>query len=420
MADVIEWIVASPGYLAVILFVGAYPIVIGSWWIAASLMFALKRERHDLGSAFYQLDEHPPVSILLAARNEEVDLPATVEALERLDWPDVEIVIVDDASTDGTNAILSAFADQGRLRLITKVEREGKAMALNDALPFVSHEIILLLDADARPAPDVLRWSVPHIVRLPRVAAVALNPRVANVCSVVTALQAVEFSSTISVTRRAQALWGRLMTISGVSVLARRTLIERAGRWDPSMATEDIAMTWQLQEQHLDVRYEPQAVVQMRVPESFGDLWRQRMRWGRGLIEVLQRDQTTTDMWASRRTWPLIAEAVLSIVWAHLLVALMLLWAISLAVGGPAGAGSSPIPTFWGLIVLTVAMVQVMTGMLLEHRHDGGARQVVLYAVWFPLAYWMFNSLVVVRVTLPTLLQRRRATAVTWQSPTRT
>ena len=125
-------------------------------------------------------------------------------------------------------------------------------------------------------------------------------------------------------------------------------------------------------------------------------------------------------MWASRRTWPLIAEAVLSIVWAHLLVALMLLWAISLAVGGPAGAGSSPIPTFWGLIVLTVAMVQVMTGMLLEHRHDGGARQVVLYAVWFPLAYWMFNSLVVVRVTLPTLLQRRRATAVTWQSPTRT
>jgi biofilm PGA synthesis N-glycosyltransferase PgaC len=276
MAELLHSLVQSTAFMLVALFVGLYPTVVCTWWIAGSLVFARHREGMRLESPFYRLNEQPPVSVLLAAHNEEIDLPATLESLFALDWPHLEIVIVDDGSVDGTNALLAAHAEAGRLRLITKVQREGKAMALADALPFLQHELILLLDADARPAPDVLRWAVPHLVRLPRVGAVALNPRVANITGVITSMQAIEFTATISTTRRAQATWGRVMTVSGVGVVARKTLIERVGRWDPTMATEDIALTWQLQRDYWDVRYEPQALVEMRAPETARDLWRQR------------------------------------------------------------------------------------------------------------------------------------------------
>jgi biofilm PGA synthesis N-glycosyltransferase PgaC len=419
MAELLHSLVQSTAFMLVALFVGLYPTVVCTWWIAGSLVFARHREGMRLESPFYRLNEQPPVSVLLAAHNEEIDLPATLESLFALDWPHLEIVIVDDGSVDGTNALLAAHAEAGRLRLITKVQREGKAMALADALPFLQHELILLLDADARPAPDVLRWAVPHLVRLPRVGAVALNPRVANITGVITSMQAIEFTATISTTRRAQATWGRVMTVSGVGVVARKTLIERVGRWDPTMATEDIALTWQLQRDYWDVRYEPQALVEMRAPESARDLWRQRLRWGRGLVEVFKRDRRIAIDWTRRRMWPVLLEAALSTLWAHLLVVVVALWVVDGALSGFGGLDGAPLPAFWGMVVITTALVQILTGILLDRRHDRGVGRVALIAVWYPLVYWSFNTAIVVRTTLPALLARPSGKAVTWRSPTR-
>ena len=419
MAELLRALEESTPFALMALFVGVYPIVICTWWIAGSLVFAKRREGSDLTAPFYRLDAEPPVSVLLAAHNEEADLPATLESLFALDWPNLEIVIVDDGSSDGTNSLLAEHAAAGRLRLITKVQREGKAMALADALPLLQHELILLLDADARPARDVLRWAVPHLVHLPRVGAVALNPRVANITGVITAMQAIEFTATISTTRRAQATWGRVMTVSGVGVIARRTLVERVGRWDPTMATEDIALTWQLQRDYWDVRYEPQALIEMRAPEGIGDLWRQRLRWGRGLVEVVKRDRALATDWTRRRMWPVLLEAVLSTLWAHLLVITIVVWGLDGMLSGFDGRDGAPIPVFWGMIVITTALGQLLTGMLLDRRHDRGVRHVALIAVWYPLVYWAFNTAIVVRTTLPALLARPRRTVVTWRSPRR-
>lgn len=69
------------------------------------------------------------------------------------------------------------LAQAGRIRLLTKLVNEGKAMALNDALPLLAGEIVLIIDADGRPQADVLRWMVPHFVKVPRVAAVSVVSR---------------------------------------------------------------------------------------------------------------------------------------------------------------------------------------------------------------------------------------------------
>ena len=108
---------------------------------------------------------------------------------------------------------------------------------------------------------------VPHFDGA-RVAAVTGNPRVRNTRTFLARLQAIEFSSIISLLRRAQRVWGRIVTVSGVVVAFRRSAVFDVGGFSPEMPTEDIELTWKLQKRFYDVRYEPRAVCWMTVPQS--------------------------------------------------------------------------------------------------------------------------------------------------------
>ncbi|HEY4809933.1 MAG TPA: glycosyltransferase family 2 protein, partial [Solirubrobacteraceae bacterium] len=266
MTGWIRAIADAPVYLALMGFVGLYPVVTGLYWIVGAVIFSAHRERTDDG--FYELEEYPHVSVLVAAHNEETVISETVERLLELDWPAFDVTVVDDGSTDRTSELLVGLATAGRIRLLTKSVNEGKAMALNDALPLLEGEIVLIVDADGRPQPDVLRWMVPHFIKVPRVAAVTGNPRVVNTTTLLAKLQAIEFTATVSVLRRAQATWGRLTTFSGICTALRKSAIEDVGRFRVGMATEDIALAWQLQTAYADVRYEPRALFAMQVPET--------------------------------------------------------------------------------------------------------------------------------------------------------
>src|SRR5215212_9179594 len=204
----------------------------------------------------------------------------TLASLLALDYPTYEIVIVDDGSPDRTAELVRGFMDRGDVpvRLVEKRVNEGKAMALNDAIPVVRGDIVVIIDADIQPRPDVLRYLVSHF-RHGRVAAVAGNPQVANTRSLLAKMQATEFASIVSVLRRAQRVWGRILTVSGAVCAFRRGAMVDVGLFDPEMATEDIALTWKLQRRFYDVRYEPRAVVAMQVPETVRALYMQRKRW---------------------------------------------------------------------------------------------------------------------------------------------
>lgn len=406
----LEAVVQSHAYAGVLLFLGGYPVVSSLYWIAASLVFWGHREGD--AAAFYTLDERPPVSVLISAHNEEAVIADTIRQLRALDWPEVEIVVVDDGSTDSTPEILDELSRAGWIRYVRKEVNEGKAMALNDAIPLVGNELILVVDADARPNPDVLRWMVPHFVKVPRVAAVTGNPRVINTTTMLTKLQAIEFSATVSVLRRAQATWGRLMTFSGICTMLRRSAVESVGRFKPEMATEDIALAWQLQRAFFDVRYEPQAVFGMEVPETLGTWWRQRKRWGCGMGQVLRRNAPILLNWRTRRLWPVYLEAVASALWSYLFVALVSLWLIAY----PAHAlnfGANPIPNFWGMLIASIAIVQTSLGVWLDGRYDRRVRRYLWWAPLYPLIYWVLTALVAVRSTAIGVLRRPTGT-VTW------
>lgn len=411
MSGWVSEVAASPAYTGLMVFVGLYPLVSGLYWIAGALVFAVHRERHSDG--FYELEAFPHVSVLVPAHNEENGILETAERLLELDWPSFDVTVVDDGSTDRTSEVLAPLADAGRLRLITKRINEGKAMALNDALPLLAGEIVLIVDADGRPQPDVLRWMVPHFVKVPRVAAVTGNPRVANTTTLLAKLQAIEFSATISVLRRAQATWGRLMTFSGICTALRKSAIEQVGRFEIGMATEDIALAWQLQRIFSDVRYEPRALFSMEAPEHLGAWWRQRTRWSRGLGQVLRENLQIFDDRRNRRLWPVWIEAALSTIWSHVFFLGAAFWIVAFA-SGVYGFDGNPIPNFWGLLIATTLMVQISLGLLLDGRYDSSAPRYALWMPLYPLVYWLLSAAAAVRGTIPGFVRPRRATPVTW------
>ena len=135
------------------------------------------------------------------------------------------------------------------------------------------------------------------------------------------------------------------------------------------MATEDIALTWKLQRRFYDVRYEPRAVVAMQVPETLKGLYRQRRRWATGLAQVLRRNARMFRDWRSRLLWPVFIEAVLSVAWAYTAVLMIGFWSLSCAVG-LAPLGANPLPNFWGMVIATVALVQLAVGVWLDRRYN--------------------------------------------------
>jgi poly-beta-1,6-N-acetyl-D-glucosamine synthase len=408
----------SPPYWVVLVFFAAYPIVTSIMWIITALLFRWRWEDATppapTDAASLIGPRQPPfVTLLVPAHNEEAVIARSVAAMLAIDYPAFEVIVIDDGSRDGTLAALQPLFTDPRLRVLVKHANEGKAMAMNDALPLARGEILMGLDADAEPDAQLLRWIVPHFDS-PRVAAVTGNPRVRNAGSFLARLQAVEFSSIISLLRRAQRIWGRIVTVSGVVAALRKSAVVDVGGFSPNMPTEDIELTWKLQKRHYDVRYEPRAICWMTVPLSYRGLVRQRLRWARGLAQVLHKHRDVLWTWKSRRLWPVYVESALSILWSLCFVFLTALWTISYSVGLPP-VGASPIPNLWGMSIATLCLLQLTTGVLIDRRYDRRVLRYLPYAVWYPIIYWALLALTTV-IAMPYLFKRPRAQAVRWNT----
>src|SRR5688572_12893571 len=251
-------------YVAMIAFYGLYPIVTCLIYIITAINYSLRR---PMVPEPLPEEELPFVTVIIPAFCEEEVIGHSIGAALKMDYPHFEVLVVNDGSTDRTVERVQPFLRDPRVRLLDKQVNEGKAMALNDAIMCSKGELLFIMDADAVPRTDVLRLMVPHF-RSARVAGVAGNPRVRNTGNLLCRLQAIEFSSVIGLMRRAQRVWGRVMCISGVVGMFRKSALIDVGLYSPGMATEDIDLTWKLQAKFYDIRYEGSAMVWMLVPST--------------------------------------------------------------------------------------------------------------------------------------------------------
>jgi len=385
--------------MGALVFYGLYPIAMSWFWITLSLAFRRRQEEKP----FFLDGNLPMVSVIVPCYAEGPTLRETIEALRALDYPKFEVIIVNDCSPDDTAAVARSFLSDPRIKLLDKTVNEGKAMGINDALPLCRGEILLVIDGDIIVSPGTLRYIVPHFQGT-RVAAVTGNPRVRNRNSLLQHLQAIEFASIVSMQRRAQRVLGRILTVSGAVFAVRRTALLDVGGFSSHMATEDMDLTWRLQMEFWDVRYEPRAVVWMQVPLNIRDLWRQRRRWTRGLAQALRRHRSILFHWKLRRLWPIFYESCASILWAYTFVLMTGYWIVC-KLAGYDPRGASPIPNFWGMMIATTCIAQLLIGAWMDRKYDPKIMSSIPASVFYPIIYWMMMAIITFTYTLPALLR---------------
>ena len=106
-----------------------YPLAMSIVWMIGASYFYLRRERGE--KQVPELKEYPLVSVLIPARNEEDAIRSTIEAVLSSQYPNFEIIVLDDASTDSTAAIVQEIeANEERVRVLLLNENVGKPSAL--------------------------------------------------------------------------------------------------------------------------------------------------------------------------------------------------------------------------------------------------------------------------------------------------
>jgi len=284
-------------------FVYLYPLLMSFVWVIGSLIFYWRLERgvNDIST----IKEFPFFSILVPCHDEEAQIHNTVVQLLELDYPKYEIIVIDDGSTDTTASIIHELSEKHeQVRAAYLKENQGKAAALNIGCLIARADLILTIDADALLDPKALKWIAWHFIKFPRAGAVTGNPRVLNRTTLLAKIQTGEYSTIIGLIKRTQRILGKVLTVSGVIAAFRRQALVSVGFLDTDMVTEDIDITWKLEKRFWDVRYEPRAICWILVPETLKGLWRQRLRWSQGGVEVLRKHIDIWKDWRQRRLWP--------------------------------------------------------------------------------------------------------------------
>jgi cellulose synthase/poly-beta-1,6-N-acetylglucosamine synthase-like glycosyltransferase len=244
----------------------------------------------------------PNVAVVVPAWNEGRVIAASIDRLMALDYPQqrLRVYVVDDASTDDTPAVVQAKAAEypGQVfHLRREVGGQGKSHTLNHGIAIVLEddwmEALLIMDADVIYLPDSLRKLTRHLAD-PRVGAVtAYVSEGSSKPNYLNRFIGLEYAIAQVAARRAQNVLGALAVLAGGAQLHSRTNIEAlGGRIDTSTFAEDTVTTFETQLQGRRVVFEPYAVVLAEEPDRINALWRQRLRWARGNVQVTARYRT--------------------------------------------------------------------------------------------------------------------------------
>ncbi|WP_223620654.1 glycosyltransferase family 2 protein [Lysobacter sp. ESA13C] len=324
------------------------------------------------------LAHYPFVSILVPFYNEpEASFLMTLDAIERADYPGrIEVLLVDDGSTNSTPATVATWLAQPRdktYRLIS-LERNGgaKGLALDAALPQLSadSDVVTVIDSDTVIMPCSLRRAVEALYSSPRhAAACGLIVPAGRHNSWLHRLQFYEHVGALAAIRYVQSKIGVVNVVAGAFSLHRTEVIRELGGWGEWLV-EDIAWTWRALAHGYSIAYAPDAIAYTICPSTFFGLFRQRRRWARGRLESFRV--------AWRISWPRTMKMLpWWLLWAQSALVPTLLLLI-------AGASIYRSPTLLGIAALNwwlMALLNFIAVMQARTRLQLGPLDLVLVSI---------------------------------------
>lgn len=267
-------------------------IVVALLAVARSLVLFLFARRHAADPLRARDDAAftPPVTVLVPSYNEAVGIEAAVRSLAGSDYPHLEIIVIDDGSTDGTGDLVEAL-ELPNVRLLRQANA-GKAEALNTGIQEARHELVVTVDGDTQFEPTTLRWLVQPFAD-PQVGAVSGNTKVGNRRGLLGRWQHIEYVMGFNLDRRMYDLLGCMPTVPGAIGAFRRGALDAVGGVSSDTLAEDTDLTMAIIRAGWRVAYEQRAVAWTEAPSSLSALWKQRYRWSYGTMQA---------MWKHRRS----------------------------------------------------------------------------------------------------------------------
>lgn len=259
-----------------------------------------------IGSDIYNIQEHirrrrnksasypfSTFTVIVPAHNEEKTIISCVKSIVQCKYPHdkVQIIIVDDGSTDKTASIVEKYRKQNPVRniQILKQTNQGKAHALNNGLrSSATGELVMCLDADSSLDPDALRETAKYFAD-EQVVALAANVKIRPMKTILNLTQRIEYLISYQF-KRSLTFFNIEYIVGGIGSVFRHSTLEQVGYYDTDTVTEDIDLTMKLlklgNKKHR-VIYGPDVIAYTEGVLDISGLIRQRFRWKYGRAQTL-------------------------------------------------------------------------------------------------------------------------------------
>jgi poly-beta-1,6 N-acetyl-D-glucosamine synthase len=346
----------------------------------------------------------PMVTLVVPAYNEGLVIQAALRSLLLLDYPNYEIVVIDDGSTDDTYEKAMVVANESReirVRVITK-RNGGKAEALNTGMTVARGEFVLNMDGDTKLSSNTLRACIRHFEN-PRVGAVAGNVKVLNRENVWSNIQALEYVEGLAMARKAQSFMRVVNIIPGPLGMFRKSVLKQVGGYDHDTFAEDCDLTLKILMRGWHIAYEPTAIAWVETPSRLLDLLKQRYRWTRGILQATRKHSHA--MFQPRK-----AGVNFYILWYMMFEGII--WPFSTVLGNVFFVyvglqyGLAVLLLYWWLQLTVLDVVAAAYCVIIEEEDPS----LVIYAIMFRLFYINIIDIAKVFATI----EEWRGNAMTW------
>jgi cellulose synthase/poly-beta-1,6-N-acetylglucosamine synthase-like glycosyltransferase/peptidoglycan/xylan/chitin deacetylase (PgdA/CDA1 family) len=255
-------------------------IFLGLGRMAMLVSLALLRRRRPAYASY-----RPSVSVIIPAYNEEAVIVRTIEAVLANRYPNLDVVVVDDGSTDHTYERLAAVYRSGGPVTLVRQANQGKWKALRTGYGLVDSEIVVAIDSDTLLAPDAIEKLVQPF-RDPKVGAVAGNVKVGNRDGLLTRLQALEYITAQAIDRRAAEVFGGIMVVPGAIGAWRTEAVREVRLYSNDTLAEDADLTIALHRAGYKIAYREDAFSYTEAPSRLRPFLGQRLRWTLGMMQA--------------------------------------------------------------------------------------------------------------------------------------
>ncbi len=257
--------------------------------LGLSLTYNIKRKKISAVKS-------PKISIIVPAYNEQKTIAKSIQSLLNLNYQNYEIIVVDDGSTDQTFQQASQFQNSN-LKVIHQ-DNKGKSLALNNGINNSNGEIILTVDADTTLEKQALRKIADRFENNEKLGAIAGNVKVKPEPKLLNNLQSAEYATGINLIRKGQSVVGCVMIVPGPVAALKRETLQKAGYFSTQTFAEDFDLTLNILKNNYKIEYEEKSIAYTDAPKNVEDIIKQRRRWYRGMIQVLEKHK---DMYLNQK-----------------------------------------------------------------------------------------------------------------------